>query len=198
MAFVYHDHEGFRPSKRSRKQGRQPLSVRELVLRTTEEMTANEDWLSECRSRSSHQHLKELGFLRSFTHSSRFDSRLRGTGNLLQVDVSRSGESVRTAERPDSIGVPSTRVAKCFESRESTFNIQSSSCLVKGCGFFDSNEQAGDCVTIFDPIFTPSDATYLKDYAGYVVLSVRIEGEGHHSMIFSNSFLIVDRVCLPG
>lgn len=28
-------------------------------------------------------------------------------------------------------------------------------------------------MTIFDPVFTPGDATYLKDDAGYVVLSVR-------------------------
>jgi len=28
-------------------------------------------------------------------------------------------------------------------------------------------------VTIFDPAFTPGDASYLRDHAGYVVLSVR-------------------------
>ena len=40
---------------------------------------------------------------------------------------------------------------------------------------FDSNEQAGDGVTIFDPVFTPGDVSYLGDHAGYVVLSVRTE-----------------------
>lgn len=36
-------------------------------------------------------------------------------------------------------------------------------------------------MTIFDPIFTPSDAAYLKDHAEYVVLSVRIKGKGRRS-----------------
>ena len=53
MAFVYHDHEGFRPATRSKKQKRRPLSIQDLVLRATEEVTANGDWLSECRSRLS-------------------------------------------------------------------------------------------------------------------------------------------------
>ena len=32
-------------------------------------------------------------------------------------------------------------------------------------------------MTIFDPVFTPGDASYLRDHAGYVVLSVRTEKE---------------------
>ena len=43
---------------------------------------------------------------------------------------------------------------------------------------FDSNEQSDDCVTIFDPVFTPGDTSYLRDHAGYVVLPVRLENEG--------------------
>ena len=50
MAFVYHDHEGFRPAKRSKRQRRRrPLPVQDLVLRATEEVEANCDWLSGCR-----------------------------------------------------------------------------------------------------------------------------------------------------
>ena len=30
-------------------------------------------------------------------------------------------------------------------------------------------------MTIFDPAFTPGDASYLRDHAGYAVLSVRTE-----------------------
>jgi len=52
MAFVHHNHEGFRPGRRSKKQKRRPPSVQDLVLRATEEITANGDWLSECRGRS--------------------------------------------------------------------------------------------------------------------------------------------------
>ena len=32
-------------------------------------------------------------------------------------------------------------------------------------------------MTIFDPVFTPGDASYLRDHVGYVVLSVRTEQE---------------------
>jgi hypothetical protein len=54
MAFVYHDHEGFRPAKRQKKQRRRPHSVQDLVLQATEEVRANEDqWLSDCRGGSS-------------------------------------------------------------------------------------------------------------------------------------------------
>lgn len=35
-------------------------------------------------------------------------------------------------------------------------------------------EQADDCVTIFDPVFTSGDSSYLRDHAGYIVPSVRI------------------------
>lgn len=50
MAFVYHDHQGFRPAKRpKKKRGQGPLSVQDLVSRAAEEMTAKGDWLSECR-----------------------------------------------------------------------------------------------------------------------------------------------------
>lgn len=52
MAFVYHDHEGFRPAKRSKKQRRKQLPVQDLVSRTIEEVRASRDWLSECRSES--------------------------------------------------------------------------------------------------------------------------------------------------
>lgn len=34
---------------------------------------------------------------------------------------------------------------------------------------------ADDCVTIFDPVFTPGDAAYLRDQVGYVVLSAEPE-----------------------
>jgi hypothetical protein len=34
-------------------------------------------------------------------------------------------------------------------------------------------EQDDDSVTIYDPVFTPGDASYLRDYAGYVVPKVR-------------------------
>jgi len=53
MAFVHHDHEGFRPGRRSKKQKKRTLSVEDLVLRATEEVTAKRDWLSECRGGSS-------------------------------------------------------------------------------------------------------------------------------------------------
>lgn len=50
MAFVYHDHEGFRPAARSKKQKRRPLPIQDLVSRAKEEVTASGGWLSECRS----------------------------------------------------------------------------------------------------------------------------------------------------
>lgn len=50
MAFVYHNHDGFRPAARSKKQKRRPSSIQDLVLRAREEVTASRDWLSECRS----------------------------------------------------------------------------------------------------------------------------------------------------
>jgi hypothetical protein len=43
-------------------------------------------------------------------------------------------------------------------------------------------------VTIFDPAFTPGDTSYLRDYAGYTVLSVRIHGDSLASPPRSNSF----------
>ena len=57
MAFVYHDHEGFRPAEGPKKPRRGPWStvpVQELVSRATEEVEANcKDWLSDCRSERS-------------------------------------------------------------------------------------------------------------------------------------------------
>lgn len=97
-----------------------------------------------------------------------------GTGGQLQGDVPWLGESVRIAERSLPIGVPATRAAERFGRRESTYSKKKKKRL-RG---FDSNEQSDDCVTIFDPVFTPGDTSYLRDHAGYVVLPVRLENEG--------------------
>lgn len=96
---------------------------------------------------------------------------MRGASDQLQRDVPRFGELIRTAECPHSIGVPTARVAARSEDCEST------SVYPERLRDFDSNEQTGDSVTIFDPVFTPGDVSYLGDDAGYVVLSVSTEQE---------------------
>jgi hypothetical protein len=100
----------------------------------------------------------------------RVNCRLCGTGDPLQGDVPWSGEPVRTTERPRSIGLPPARAPTRSGRREST--------LVSPSRAFDLNEQPDDCVTVFDPVFAPSDVAYLKDRARYVLPSVRIENEG--------------------
>ena len=61
---------------------------------------------------------------------------------------------------------------------------------------FDSNEQTDDSVTIFDPAFTPGDASYLRDHAGYFVLSVRTEVERELWMILR--FKLISDARVPG
>ena len=41
-------------------------------------------------------------------------------------------------------------------------------------------------MTVFDPVFTPADAAYFKDYAGYIVLPVRIEENDPRLLTVSN------------
>lgn len=91
-----------------------------------------------------------------------------GGDDRLQGDVPWYRESVRIAERPVSIGVPAAGVAGCFGRGESTDDLSR-----KDREVF-SFEQAQGFVTIFDPVFTQGDARYLREYAGYVVPSVRM------------------------
>jgi len=126
MAFVYHDHEGFRPAKRSKKQRRPPLSVQHLVSRATEEVTANRDWLSECRS--------------------------------LIRDCAEPGARYR---------VMCLGLGSLSESQEARFQLAFLRLVLQNVLAVPD-----DWVTIFDPAFTPGDASYLRDHAGYIVPSV--------------------------
>jgi len=129
MAFVYHDHEGFRPATRLKKRRRRPPPIQDLVLRAKEEVTANSDWLSECRG---WLHLSRLERVMDdpILYPPRFDSRLCRARDPLQGDMPRFGELIGTVERSRSIGLPAARVATCFGCCESTFVLS-----VKIAGF---------------------------------------------------------------
>jgi len=129
MAFVYHDHEGFRPARRSRKQRRPPLSIQDLVLRAREEVTANGDWLFDCR-----------GLIRDCAEpGSGYKVMCLGLGSLSELS--------------------NARVQLVFLQLVLQHVL----------------DVTDDNVTIFDPAFTPGDASYLRDHAGYAVLSAEPE-----------------------
>ena len=124
MAFVYRDHEGFRPAVRSKKQKRRPLSIQELVSRAKEEATADRDWLSECRSRFPLSLSLSMGDVRdSISCPSRSDSRLCGARVLLQGDLPRTGKLVGAFKRTSSIGLPAVGIAERFRCCESTLVV---------------------------------------------------------------------------
>ena len=121
MVFVYHDHEGFRPAVRSKKQKKRPLSIQDLVSRAKEEVTANGDWLSHCRSWFS---LSTSDVHDSILCPSRSDSRLCGARVSLQGDLPRTGKLVGAFEkRSGSIGLPAVGIAGRFGHCESSFFV---------------------------------------------------------------------------
>jgi len=106
------------------------LSIQDLVSRTTEEVTADEDWLSECR-------------------------------NLIRG----CAKPVGTRYRVICLGLGS--LSELQNARIQLVFLQ----LV----LQHALEVTGDDVTIFDPVFTSGDGSYLKDHAGYVVPSTEPE-----------------------
>ena len=76
------------------------------------------------------------------------------------------GESFRITGLAVSIRVSTTGVAGRFGRGQST------DVLGKIQRFYYC-EQADDWVTIFDPVFTSGDISYLRDQVGYIVPSVR-------------------------